>query len=180
MHLHGVEELGDDGGDAAEERRPAAALHLVAVAGHLDERPALVRDGLRDPGRVHLAHRRREDGRRAAHRVSASGHGHGERVEQRKVARERAGVRREVLVRRELRRVDEDGEDREVVRPQAALHCGVAVWGVRQGCAGAVGVGVGAVAAHAPRERWPSCRAPIVGTKPTDLRSSNAFWRQAR
>lgn len=36
-HLDDVEEFGDDGGYASEERRPALSFHLFAVSLHLDE-----------------------------------------------------------------------------------------------------------------------------------------------
>jgi hypothetical protein len=62
-NLDGVEELRDDSGDAPEEGRAGAALHLVAETLDLDERTRLRSDILCDSRRIHLSHARQEDGR---------------------------------------------------------------------------------------------------------------------
>lgn len=140
-HLNRIEQFCDHSRDPAEERRARAALHLVPVPHHLDERPLLLLCVLRDPARVHLAHRRHEHRGRGARRPI--GPGDGERGEQLEVVRECARVGREVFVRRELRGVHEDREDGEVILGQRALHC----------CINTVRSGTGMVRAGARTER---------------------------
>ena len=89
-----VEELQADGRDAAEVAGPGVALEPHGGAGRLDPR--------REPRRVHLLGRRREDD------VDAVLGG------ERRVALEVARVRVEIGRLRELRRVDEDARDDEV------------------------------------------------------------------
>lgn len=55
-HLDDVEEFGDDGGYASEERRPALSLHLFSVPFHLDECALLLSYVLADTGWVHVLH----------------------------------------------------------------------------------------------------------------------------
>ena len=105
-HLNDVEELGDDGRDSAEEARPAASLHAVLESLDLDKGASLFRDFGRDATLVDLLYWGQEDGRDAGCR---------ERVEEVEVACEWPWVGGQVLVRSELRRVHEDGEDRSGV-----------------------------------------------------------------
>ncbi len=118
-HLDDVEELEDDGRDAAEEGGARLAFHLVRVPLDLDERALLLRDALRDTAGVHLLHGRHEHGgggARARRRVD------GCRGEQLEVPREGARVCREVFVWRELCGVYEDRHHRQIVFRERTAH----------------------------------------------------------
>lgn len=105
-----VEELRDDRRDAAEKGGARRALHLVREAFDLDKSTDLLRDLLRKAVRIHVLDGRQQDDQ-APVRVGFLLPG----VELFEVAFERAGVARQVLVRRKLRGIHKDRHDRHLV-----------------------------------------------------------------
>lgn len=115
-NLNDVEQFGDNCRYSTEEGWSARALHLMAVSLDLDESALLLRDILNDTRRVHLLDVGQEDSRRGPSEGRSGLSGlHVLRFQKFKVPCESPGVGRKVLVRRELGRVDEDGDDGEVV-----------------------------------------------------------------
>jgi len=110
-HLDEVEQLEDDGRDAPEEAGPALALHDGVEPLDLDERADLLAHVGRDPARVQGVDGREEQGRDVEEREGGD------------VGRERARVRRQVLGRRELSRVDKDRDDRVSVGRERGFDC---------------------------------------------------------
>jgi len=166
LHLDDIEELCDDGSYSSEEGGAGLALHLVTVSLDFDEGALLLLHVLHDAGGIHFVHGWNEDGGRVPGLAGAGAVDGGEGrlgFQELEVGWECTGIGCEVFVWGELGRIDEDGDDGEVVFGEGLADWKMLVfWGIGEDC-------------NAPSERCPSCRAPIVGTKPTDWPFLKAF-----
>ena len=165
-YLDDVEELEDDRRDAPEEGGARLTFHLVRVPLDLDECALLFRDALRNPARVHFLYGRDEHGGGGAWAQRSID---GYRGKQLQIAREGARVRREVFMRRELRGVDEYRHYCQVVFRERTAYC-LAHAAFRWHLLDMV-----TIVSYSPRDKCPSCNAPIVGTNPTLFFSSYAL-----
>jgi hypothetical protein len=114
-YFNDIEQLDDDCSDTSEEGRPAFAFHLVAVPLYLHECPPLSRDILADSRGIYILHRGQEHGVQRPDGRCIGRNSYAQSGEEVKVSLQRTGVCAEILMRRKLGWVHEDGDDGEVV-----------------------------------------------------------------